>query len=525
MNTRNQIITSYIIKILIVVLVVIISSFLYFRIDLSKSKSYTLGKATKETLHSLKDKVIVKVFASQDLPQELSTINRNLKDMLEEFARNSHNKFSFEYVRASNNKELIEQARDYDIPAYSFTAYEDEKLVTKQVVFGLYLESAGKSSSMYLRPGMEQMMEYQLLKQINKLHPDNLPELTVFMDSLSMVHQYTNYSDALATFFLELMDNYRITYTDLNTRPKQTPVMLCLGTIDTLSTKQLYYLDQYLMQNGNIVMTQDRALMFLSERGSALALLDGPIFRLLEHYGIRIEPNIVLDMECEYGRGSGLGTIVPYPFIPRLRPNPKFPYTAGFPVITMNIASEINPVPDAKIKFEKVLQTSNHSNVLIGPDFRVDIAVQKGLDPGYLSQPPKTVAAEVSGTFHSFFHAALDDSTFYNSTDKSKIILFADSEFSLEFSAGAFIVLNAVDYLLGRNDMIKIRSPRDVYNELSAEVYMQKHQMQPAEQEKTISILNRYFRLTAIFLPVLLLALFGIIQASRHAAKIKYEEK
>jgi len=73
--------------------------------------------------------------------------------------------------------------------------------------------------------------------------------------------------------------------------------------------------------------------------------------------------------------------------------------------------------------------------------------------------------------------------------------------------------------------MIKIRSPRDVYNELSAEVYMQKHQMQPAEQEKTISILNRYFRLTAIFLPVLLLALFGIIQASRHAAKIKYEEK
>ena len=283
MNTRHQIITSYIIKVLIVILVLIISSFLYLRIDLSKSKSYTLGKATKETLHSLRDKVVVKVFASRDLPQELSTINRSLKDMLEEFSHNSHNKFSFEYVRAENNKELIEQARDYGIPAYSFTAFEDEKLVTKEVVFGLYLESAGKSSSMYLRPGMERMMEYQLLKQINKLHPDNLPELTVFMDSLSMIHQYTNYADALATFFLELMDNYRITYTDLNTRPKYTPVMLCLGTIDTLSTKQLYNLDQYLMQNGKIVMTQDRALMFMSEQGSGLALLNGPIFRLLDH--------------------------------------------------------------------------------------------------------------------------------------------------------------------------------------------------------------------------------------------------
>ena len=208
-----------------------------------------------------------------------------------------------------------------------------------------------------------------------------------------------------------------------------------------------------------------------------------------------------------------------------MRPNPDYPYTAGFQVITMNIASEINPIPDAKIKFEKVLQTSNHSNILIGPEFRVDVAVQRGLDPSYLNQAPKTVAAEVSGTFHSFFNEALDDSTFYNSTDKAKIILFGDSEFPLEFSAGAFIVLNAVDYLLGRNDMIKIRSPRDVYNELSAEVYMQKHQMQPAEPEKTISILNRYFRLAAIFLPVLLLALFGIIQASRYTAKVKYEEK
>jgi ABC-type uncharacterized transport system involved in gliding motility auxiliary subunit len=515
MNTRNQIFGTYAAKIAIAVLILVVAGFLYLRLDASRGKTYSLSKHTRETLHGLETKVVVKVFATQDLPQDLAAINRTLKDMLEEFSRQSRGKLRFEYVRTKNTEELIDQARQYNIPPYSVTTFEDEKMVSKEVVFGLSFEGGGESSSMYLRPGMETMMEYQLLKQLNKLQTEKLPEITVFADSLTLLHQYNSYQDQLATFFLELMENYRIVHTDLKTPPKPTPVMLCLGVIDTLSTRQLYNLDQYIMGGGKVVMTQDRALVINSEQGSAVVQLDGNLFQMLEHYGIAIMPNMVLDRECELGQGSGLGTQIPYPFFPRLKPNPKYPYTSGFENIVMNIASEIEPMPGAKTKFEPVLQTSNHSNILVGPVFQVEQAINRGMEPGFLSLPPKTVAAEISGPFRSYFSKSQADSTFHASTDKARIILFGDSEFTLEFGAGAFIVLNAIDHLLGRDNMVRLRSPRYNYNKLGSEVYMEKNKIQPADPEKMYSNLNLYFRLGAILLPLLLLALLGILLASR----------
>ncbi len=516
MNTRNQIFGTYAIKILIAILVLILASFLYVRLDASRNKSYSLSKATKTSLRSLKDKVVVKVFASKELPQEMSTLNRDLKDMLEEFQNQSRGKLKFEYVRTKNIDELIDQARQYNIPPFTATIFEEDKMVSKEIVFGVSFEGGGKSSSMYLRPGMEAMLEYQLLKQINKLRPEALPEISVFADSLTLLLQYTYYKDNLATFFLELTENYQIVHTDLLTAPKQTPVMLCLGVVDSLSTLQLYHMDQYLMQGGQVVMLQDRALIYMTQQGTSVTELDSNMFRMLEHYGILIKPNIVLDQECEMGQGGGMGTQTPYPFFPRLKPIPGFSYTAGFDPVVMNIASEVGLMPGSKLKMEPVLQTSGKSNIILGPVFRIDEAVNRGLEPGYLSMPPLTVAAEFSGKFNSFFSQALTDSTFHASSKKSKIILFGDSDFNLEFGAGAFIILNAIDHLLGHEDMVKLRSPRISYNRLGAETYMIKHQMQPADPAKTISNLTLGFKLTAILLPLLLLALVGIALAAKN---------
>lgn len=524
MNTRNQIFGTYAVKILIAVLVLILASLLYVRLDASRNKSYSLSKATKTTLRSLKGKVVVKVFASDELPQDMSSLNRDLKDMLEEFQSQSRGKLKFEYVRAKNTEDLIDQARQYNIPPFPVTIFEEDKMVSKEIVFGASFEGMGKSSSMYLRPGMETMLEYQVLKQINKLRPEDLPKITVFVDSLALMLQYQSYQDNVATFFLELMENYQIEHTNLLTAPKQTPVMLCLGVVGPLSDLQLYHLDQYLMQGGQVVMLQDRALVRFSDQGTAVEELDSNLFRMLEHYGILIKPNIVLDQECEVVQG-GLGIQTPYPFFPKLKPNPKYPYTEGFESIVMNIASELGSMPGSKLKMEPVLQTSGKSNMLLGPQFRIDEALSRGLEPGYLSLPSLTVAAQYSGKFSSFFSEALTDRTFHASSGNTRFILFGDSDFNLEFGAGVFIIHNAIDYLLGRVDMMKLRSPRSSYNRLGADIYMGKHQMQPADPEKTYSRLIQGFKITAILLPLLLLAFVGIYLAARRSAGSEHEKK
>ncbi|MBP7206193.1 MAG: Gldg family protein [Candidatus Cloacimonetes bacterium] len=516
MNTRSQILGTYAIKILIAILVLILAGFIHFRLDLSRNRSHSLSQATKSTLRELQDKVVVKVFASPELPQELNSLNRSLKDMLAEFQAQSRGKFRFDYVKAGSTGELIEQAQKVNIPPYTTTSVEADKMVSKEVVFGAAFEGGGKSASLLLRPGMDSMLEYQLLKQINKLKPDTLPEIGVFADTLALMYQYSYYQDNLATFFMELLDNYKIEHLNLETAPKQMRVLLCLGVVDSLSDLQLYHLDQYLMRGGQVVMIQDRAMVSFSNQGTAVTELDSNLFRMLEKYGIEIKPNIVLDRECELV-GDGLGHQVPYPFFPRLKPNSKYPYAAGFDPIVMNIASQIGSMPGSQLKMEPVLQTSGKSNTLEGPVFMIEEAVKQALEPGYLDQPPVVVAAEFSGRFTSFFSQALTDSTFHSGSDQARIILFGDSDFNLEFGAGAFIIMNAIDHLLGRDDMVKLRSPRSNYNRLGAEVYMSKHQIRSPDPEKKYTRLNLVFKLTAILLPVLLLALAGFALAHRRS--------
>ncbi len=516
MNTRSQIFGTYAVKILIAALVLILASFLYLRLDLSDNKRYTLSKATKTALRDLKDKVVVKVFASDDLPPQFSGIHRDLKDLLEEFQRNSRGKLKFEYARAKNTDELIDQARQYNIPPFIANIYEADEMVSRDIVSGFSMEGGGEASSSVIHPDMGPMLEYLLLKNLNRLQSETLPELTVFADSLSLWYQYSEYADRLATTFDELKQNYRLRKTDLKTKPSFTPVMLCLGVADSLSQTQLYHLDQHLMRGGDLVITQDAAFVFKSPQGIGSTPLDGDLFRLLEHHGIKIKQNIVLDMESALGQGPGVGDVQPYTFYPKLLPNPDFVYTTGFEGISMSFASEILPMPGSKLTFKPVLKTSDQSNELLGPVFDLDTAFRRGADPSYLNLPAKTVAAEVSGPFTSYFSGPLDGEEYIASSQKSRIIIFGDSEFSMQFDAGAFIVLNAVDHLLGRDEMSVVRSYRQSVNQLGPGVYMYKHKLQPAQPEQTAANLSFVFKLAAILLPLLLLAFVGLIRALRH---------
>ncbi len=516
MNTRKQIYGTYAIKILIAVLILILSGFLFLRLDASRHRSHSLSRITKKTLRELEDRVVVKVFASAELPGEFGTLNRTLKDMLQEFQNVSRGKLKFEYARASDPEELADEAMQYNIPQIPLTIFEKDRMVSKNIVFGIGFEGMGKSAAMTLRPGMEQMLEYQLVKQINKLQRSKLPELTVFADSLALLSQYSIYPDQLATFFLELEENYEVLHSNLLTAPKQSPVMLCLGVVDSLSTLQLYHLDQYIMAGGKVVMLQDRALVSYTQQGTAVMEIHSNLFTMLEHYGILIKPNIVLDQDCEIGMLPGQGGQIPYPFFPHLQPVAKIPYTSGFENIVMNLASELALMPGTKLNMEPVLQTSGKSNILLGPWFNLDEAVKTALEPGSLEMPPIPVAAQFSGPFKSYFNHALTDSTFHASSDSSRIILFADSDFNLEFgSGGAYIILNAVDHLLGRNDMVKLRSFRSSYNRLGADVYLNKRGRQVADPAREMSRLGSIFKLSAIVLPLLLLAFVGLISMGK----------
>ena len=61
------------------------STFLYYRIDLTAEKRYSLTPATKNLLNELDTTINVQVFLTGELPEDYKKLNLATKELLEEF--------------------------------------------------------------------------------------------------------------------------------------------------------------------------------------------------------------------------------------------------------------------------------------------------------------------------------------------------------------------------------------------------------------------------------------------------------
>ena len=74
---------SLIINILLLLVVNVFASNLYFRLDLTEEKKYSLNEATKETLNSIDDIVFVKVYLNGNLPAGFIRLKNSCKETLD----------------------------------------------------------------------------------------------------------------------------------------------------------------------------------------------------------------------------------------------------------------------------------------------------------------------------------------------------------------------------------------------------------------------------------------------------------
>ncbi len=506
-KTTNQIIGYYLLRIGIILMVLLISTQLYLRLDLSANKSFSLGKYSRETVAKLKGKMVVKIYASKDLPPEFGAVHRYMQDLMAEYKRASRGKFNYEFVRYKDAAELASLAEENHLQTFPVQIYENESLVMKDVILGLVFESQGRFDIMNLYPGLEPTLEYEVTKIIQNVDGKLLSYLHVFQDTL-----YKYYPSQL--FNREINQNYKVGLTDLEKPLAQIQTLLFAGITHDLNQEQLYNLDQFIMKGGKVVFLQDR--IHTDQYG--INALDSNIFELLAHYGVLIHPNMVLDSRCSEGRGRGLGQYIPYPIFPVVRGMDKNPITSNTDNTLLYFASEITALDSINIEFEPILQSSASSGRLNGPVFNVEPVMSYGLSYP-LNDPPITVAAKVSGKLTSFFarNEAMQKPGFVSERKDAQFIVFGDSELFMDpddplYLNRGFVVLNAIDYFMDNLSMIKIRTRNLAPSILRMDYYMYKNQIQPSELERYRSVsrtLLGVFKFTAIFLPVILLSALG----------------
>jgi gliding-associated putative ABC transporter substrate-binding component GldG len=505
----GSILSVLLIKLAIILMLLLVASYLKLRLDFSQNKAYSLSAVSKEAVRKLKDNLVVKIYASEELPPEMTSLDRYVKDLLSEYQVAGRGKFHYEFIRGLSMDELRVQAQENGLKSMYFSIYENDKTTNKEVIYGLVFEYQGKFDAINLMPRTEAKLEYELTRKVQKLTRYTLPEVTVYKDSLYTMMPTKVFDEGM-------LANYEVIDTDLMTPPKQTKVMIFTGATDSLSVTQLYNLDQYLMKGGSLVVLQDR----VNTDGRSIKEIKSNIFPLLESYGLKVNPEIAMDIFCDI-RQMGVDTSLSFPIYPVLR-GMDHPITRNISDIVMYMANGLQVINRPGLKFRTILATSTSSALLDGPDYLLDRELFERPDPQVFNHPPIPMGVIMEGKFESYFKdkPQYQATGFVSENPKGKIVAYGDRELTIDsdkaiFADRFYIILNAVDWLLGRDSMISIRSRHLQSSILDIPYYMHKHELVWGDPVKIERRLKTGIKVVSIALPSLLLIGLGAFMALR----------
>src|SRR5262245_2141389 len=151
-----------------IVVVNLIATRVFGRIDLTENRIYTLSQPSRDLVKNLPDYMSVKAFISADLPPELKTVSRYVRDLVDEYKTSSKGKFRWEAIDPGNDKKLEDEANRCKVQKLQIQVLRSQKFELGTYYLGLCLEYNGQVESIpqVARP---EGLEYQVSSLIKRM--------------------------------------------------------------------------------------------------------------------------------------------------------------------------------------------------------------------------------------------------------------------------------------------------------------------------------------------------------------------
>jgi len=139
----------FILYLILVVLLNVAFSSLFFRIDLTEKRLYSLSRISKSVVASLEEPLTIKAFFSKNLPQPYNNIEQELRDLMEEYALHGNQFFNFTIDSIDHSdgaqsgssskrvKEFEETARSYSIYPIKIQNIERDEVTLQSAYMGV----------------------------------------------------------------------------------------------------------------------------------------------------------------------------------------------------------------------------------------------------------------------------------------------------------------------------------------------------------------------------------------------------
>ncbi|MCE5274417.1 MAG: Gldg family protein [Syntrophaceae bacterium] len=129
-----------------IVLINLVGMTLFFRVDLTRGKVYSLSEVSRTVVSTLKEPLTINVFFTRNLPAPYNGVEQYLKDLLAEYAMNSGAYFNYRFYDVSaegegsaRTQENLKLAGNYGISPVQIQVVEKDEMKFKKAYMGLVI--------------------------------------------------------------------------------------------------------------------------------------------------------------------------------------------------------------------------------------------------------------------------------------------------------------------------------------------------------------------------------------------------
>ena len=168
---------KFVIYLIIIILLNLAGTTLFFRIDLTDNQMYSISEASKKVVATLSEPLTINVFFTKNLPAPHNNTERYLHDLLEEYALHATRFFNYRFYNVSpdtdgagtSTSENQKLARNYGIQPIQIQAVEQDEVKFKKAYMGLVLIHGDMVERIPTIASIEGL-EYRLTSAIQKLN-------------------------------------------------------------------------------------------------------------------------------------------------------------------------------------------------------------------------------------------------------------------------------------------------------------------------------------------------------------------
>ncbi len=406
-----------------------LSQRIFFRIDLTSEKRYTLTETTRGFMQDLDSDIYIKIYLDGELNSGFRRLSTAAREILEELKAEAGRSMQFEFVNpegmaAKEKKALLEELTEYGFePQTVFEAGEDGRQIQsyvfpyalvyyKERIIGVNLleNLPSQSGAENLNRSVEGL-EYKFANAFKRLSTQEKPRIAFLeghgeLDELDVIEA----TDALSAYYQ--VDRGRIG-DDAGILAPYEAVIIAKPS-KPFSEKDKYVLDQYLMNGGRLLYLIDAVNVTLDSLRKApqtIGLyndvnLDDQLFK----YGVRVNPVVIEDVQAGRimmnARPQGQPQLVPVPWLysPLLSSAQNHPMTRNINFVRGAFTGTIDTVGTGlKVSRQVLLRSSQYTKVSQTPVFISMTDINKQPKQQDFNAPHQTVALIQEGVFPSIF--------------------------------------------------------------------------------------------------------------------------